>query len=392
MTRRDFLRASALMAGGLSTRLALARPHTPSRVLILVELQGGNDALNMLIPYSDPRYATLRGALALPRDQVVPLDERFALHPAMTALQPVWQTNGMAFVTGVACPSGDRSHFKSIDIWEGADPTLTQSQGWLVSPLTAIQQRHHYPLDGIVIGQDLGPLSGGRLKATAMSDLDLLASSRGVVAGDSAMRDQPMQDNPALAHLRQVDDQLHQGRSVLRQRLQDAITAEDPPFTPTALGDHFRTALKLVKMESSCVIKLTHTGYDTHTGQLPKHTRLLGDLSANLAILADHLQRIGKWQNTLLMTYSEFGRRVAANGSEGSDHGLGGTQLLMGGAVQGGFYGRSNLLGDLMDGDIPLSIDFRRLYNSVIRDYWGQPAQQINPRQYPAMARLLRRP
>lgn len=275
-------------------------PH-PHRTLILIELQGGNDALNTVIPTADPAYYALRPTLAIPASQTIPLDASTALHPALRPLMPLWQSGALAFVRGVGDAAGTTSHENAIAAWETA--------------ATA-------------------PGGDGR------SWLERALELRG---------------------------------SLSRMEVVDGSAASGSP------GDFRATAREAARLASTpdcpAVIKLSMKGYDTHAAQASTHAALLDALARGMARMADDLMRAGRWGSTLVMTYSEFGRRAVENHRGGTDHGAGGAQLLCGGAVRGGLYGATRLLAD--GAGLACDIDFRRIYASVLERWWGIPSVAI---------------
>jgi uncharacterized protein (DUF1501 family) len=370
MQRRTLLKmlaAGAWLAPGVT---AWAAPHGAySRLLILIELKGGNDGLNTVIPYTDPQYRALRPKLAIARDQVVALDERVGLHPALKALLPLWQARQLALVQGLGYPEPNLSHFRSIEIWDTAsksDEYLTE--GWLTRLFAARPAPAGFAADGVVVGSnDLGPLAGGA-RAIALRDTGRFLNRARLVDGHGAAG-----DNAALAHLLKVEGDIREAAQGLRG---------DQPlrtqFPKHAFGQAVRTAAQVLAAgQGVAVLRLTHNGYDTHSNQLITQARLLTELAEGIQALRAALVELGRWDQTLVMTYAEFGRRPRENGSGGTDHGTVAAHFVLGGRVRGGLHGAAPDLTRLDDGNLRYALDFRSLYATVIEHWWGLRAEPV---------------
>jgi uncharacterized protein (DUF1501 family) len=381
MQRRDFLKTLGLAP------LALAVPDVvfaaaPARggytnLLVLVELKGGNDGLNTVIPYADPSYAKLRPRLAIARDQVVPLDERAGLHPALKPLHEWWQRGELAIVQGVGYPEPNLSHFRSIEIWETAsNSTEYLDEGWLTRLVRAHPVPREFAADGVVVGsQDLGPLAGGA-RAIALSDPGQF--QRQARLADDAMA---APRNAALAHILKVEGDIRQAAAGLEG--QHAFRTEFPRHR---FGNAVKSACRVIAAERRvAVVRITHNGFDTHSNQLNVHARLLAELAEGMQALKGALTELGRWDSTLVMTYAEFGRRAQENASGGTDHGTAAAHWLAGGRVRGGLYGAAPDLGGLDHGNLRHVVDFRSLYATIIESWWGLPAASVLGRSFPSL-------
>lgn len=384
VSRRHALK-TLLTAGGAAALSSVAGPipafarmdveagHS-QRVLILIELKGGNDALNMVIPYRDPLYTRLRPRLAIARDQVMPLSDTLALNPAMQALGEMWDQQQLAIMPGLGYAPPNRSHFRSIEIWDSAsDADQTLQQGWLGS-LTDAGQRH-----AVVLGKgDPGPLLNSGLHTLYMEDPDgFVRQARRQHLTQTPV---PGSANPALRHLLDLRAELTTSASRLAARLPEQQAVGDFPKSP--FGRSLRQAARLILAgakggQPQSVIKLSLGSFDTHARQRATQDRLLRQLAEGVAALRNSLLGLGLWDQTLLMTYSEFGRRARENGSGGTDHGTAAAHLMMGGRVRGGFYGEQPSLARLDQSDLVHTADFRRLYATVVQDWWGQTPQGV---------------
>jgi uncharacterized protein (DUF1501 family) len=369
MQRREFLKftSAAASVAFLAPRLAVAR-NAPGyqNLLVLVELKGGNDGLNTVVPYADRTYYALRSRIAVKRDDVLQLDERIGLHPALAPLMPLWQARELAIVQGVGYPHPNLSHFRSIEIWDTASKSEQYlAEGWLTRAFATRPVPQRYAADGVVIGsQDLGPLAGNGARAIALADTAQFERQARIA--------HPVQahGNSALAHVLKVEADVAQAAARL-----DADHAFRTRFPSGPFGNAVRTAAQVVASPSGvAAVRLTLNGFDTHVNQPNIHANLLRQFGEGLAALKSALAEIGRWDATLVMTYAEFGRRPHENGSNGTDHGTASAHFVAGGRVRGGLYGQPPQLDRLQNGNLAYAVDFRSLYATALESWWGVPA------------------
>ncbi|MEO5695019.1 MAG: DUF1501 domain-containing protein [Usitatibacter sp.] len=369
MKRRDFLRlaASGALLGSVG-HVAFAAPATGKRnLLILVELKGGNDGLNTVVPFSDPNYARLRPRIGLPRDQVLQLDERSALHPSLDRLMPLWADKQLAVVQGVGYPDPNLSHFRSIEIWDTASKSGEYlEEGWLARAFAQSPSPSTFAADGVVVGAtDMGPLLGAPRAIALANPEQFLRNARLAHASGEAR-------NHSLAHILRVE------REIVRSA--DRLTAGHvfaTDFPAGGFGNAIRTAAQLAANPAGiAVIRVTLGGFDTHANELTTHANLMRQLGEGLSALRTALTEIGRWDETLVATYSEFGRRPAENQSGGTDHGAAAAHFVIGGKVRGGLYGAPPKL-DRLDGsgNLPFAVDFRSYYATFLDRWWGVDAK-----------------
>ncbi|MDP3089341.1 MAG: DUF1501 domain-containing protein [Nitrospira sp.] len=390
MFRRDLLKlAATLPLLVLAPRPCdlFAAPSAPARgrwdrILILVELHGGNDGLNTLVPYSDERYYQARPHLAIPRERVLQLSPSVGVHYALEPLMPLWEKQQLAIIQGVGYPDPNRSHFRSIEIWDTASASQqVLDEGWLARLFETYPLPAEYTADGILLGQrDGGPLSGRTVRTVALHDpQQFLQQASHVKAVEQSS------PNRALAHILQVQRELTHAAGDLAIRLQHASPLQTT-FPPSPIGHQLETAAQLLAAKVPvAVIKVSQTGFDTHAGQLGHHERLLKELADGLVAFRQAMVQAGLWDRVLLMTYSEFGRRVGENASAGTDHGTAAPHFFLGGSVKGGLYGSMPSLNDLQEGDLRYRVDYRSLYATVMRSWWGIPGTTIVGPEYQAI-------
>lgn len=373
MNRRNFIRAAgaATAVSWLPWPVHAAIGRGDKRLLVLVELKGGNDGFNTLIHYTDAEYYRLRPGIAIPREQVLPLDGSTGLHPELRSLLALWQAGELALVQNVGYPKPNLSHFRSIEIWDTASASSEYlDAGWLTRTFIAAPLPSGTAADGVVIGgAELGPLAGMASRAVTLTNPEqFLRQSRLATPASVAVA------NPALAHVLRVE----QGVSNAAARLR-----ADRSFTtvfPTGnFGNAVRTAAQVAAADAGVpVIKLALNGFDTHVGQLARQARLLKDLAEGIVALKSALTELELWDSTLVMTYAEFGRRPQQNQSGGTDHGTASVHLLAGGRVRGGLHGAPPDF-KLLDstGNVQHAVDFRALYATVLERWWGLDAAAV---------------
>lgn len=341
------------------------------RVLVLVELKGGNDGLNTVVPYAHPTYAQLRPSLALKADEVLRLDGALGLHPSLAPLMPMWEKRELAVLLGLGYPQPNLSHFRSIEIWDTASrATEYLDEGWVARAMSAgLRQSQRHTTEGVAIGSaSLGALSG----ANAIS----LTNAEAFVNQARLLRPANAQGNAALEHVLRVESGVLQAADGLRGQTV-MMSTEFPAHT---FGQAVRATCQIVAGQKGRggvpVFHLTHGSFDTHRGQLGTHANLLKQLAEGLAALKAGLEEAGAWERTLVVTYSEFGRRARQNQSGGTDHGTAAPHFVLGGAVKGGTVIGTMPDLDRLDGSQNLihTADFRQLYATIARRWWG-----VNP-------------
>jgi len=389
-SRRRFL--SALGTGIASLPLittpgfvAAAGQDLPrGKTLVLIELAGGNDGLNTVIPITDSSYRGLRPEIGIARSDALGLDDDTALHGSMRDFADIWDHGELQIVEGVGYPNPNRSHFRSIEIWnsgQGADSYARD--GWIANAFSDGQAPQPSDVSGLVLGGDMGPLNGqGRFSAmrdeeTFLQTFDNLPGMQHPV--------RPSTSTSPLEHVLQTYDSAQITGDVISQKLERS-SARGFDFPDSELGIQLHTAARLLEAGVEVpVLKVVQGGYDTHDNQPGEHAYLLSDLSNSLGAFAKSMRQIGMWDQVTVVTYSEFGRTARENGSYGTDHGTAAPVFVAGGQVQGGFGGRRVSLDKLVGDDLVHTTDYRHLYAGLLQDIWG-----INSPNGSSSVRILR--
>ena len=376
MNRRDFLKLTALaiaLRSGMPNFLARAAALADGeRTLVVVQLSGGNDGLNTLVPYSSGAYYAARPTIAIPKREIIPLDEELGMHPNLRQLAALYDDGDLAWIESVGYPNANRSHFASMAIWYTADLGAAR-EGWI----SRIVERVGDPFCATYLGSSLpGALRGGEATLPAIDDL---ASFRlelpdAVHNGFQAILDLPR--NAEAAFIEQSTRKMLLDSKRLQQRAARYRPAVSYPNT--SFARKLQEAATLIATgNDERVIYLTLGGFDTHAGQRSQQDRLLSTLAAGLSAFQNDLRAQGLDDKVLILAFSEFGRRVAENGSAGTDHGEGGVMLALGKAVRGGIHGSIPDLENLHRGDLRYQQDFRGVYARALDRWLGVPSREV---------------
>ena len=389
MTRRELLKSGAVGVAALSLPLpALAADGR--RILVVVQLAGGNDGLNTLVPISDPAYRKLRPTVALAASDTLPMrDTPLVLNAAMSRLHALFERGQVAIVQGVGTPSVNRSHFESTAIWQTArlEPHR-EPAGWLGRALEQRADAIGQPLTALGIGgAGTSPvLVGTRAPYPSLASLEAFAvqpdrrfpqDAPALNRALAAMHADPKDDGSPAAYIRRVARTALGASASLASATQGYRSTVEYPNGP--FGSQLRLVAELCAAPlGTTAFHLTLGGFDTHANQKGQQANLLRQLSDGIAALLEDAEAHGFVERLAVLTYSEFGRRAQENASGGTDHGAGSVAFLVGPGVQGGLYGKTVDLGALADGDVPSTLDFRTLYASVLQSWLGlKPAPVV---------------
>ena len=369
MNRRDLIN---FLAAGIAIPLApisiSAASIKSGKRLILVELSGANDGLNTVIPIKDERYGELRPRIKIDRSKAFNLGNGLVLNSAMRSLDGALQVGDLAIMQGLGYPGQNRSHFKSIALWEtGGDGTKSGKNGWLTEDIEQMTGSEQLDAHGISLDGGMGIFaspSGVWLSMTSLGQFSTLQNKL-------VMPNQTQTNNPALSFVLDRGQALNSSMQSISSKI-SRLRNKNLNINAGDFGKQASMAAYLIDAGISApVLKLKIGSFDTHENQTWRHRRLLQDLSKGLSGLRRALKQSGHWENTLIMTYSEFGRRAKENESGGTDHGTAAPHFLMSGSLEGGLWGIHPDLGNLKDGDVQFTTDYRVVYDKILADWFG---------------------
>jgi len=391
MSRRQFLRAGfTLVAVGLAAppwlahiaradaqRILKGKKLPNDRVLVVLQLTGGNDGLNTVIPYTDPLYYQARPTLAIADSRVLPLQDRVGLHPALEGLKSLYEQRCVAILQGVGYPNPNRSHFRSMEIWQTADPDGHSRYGWLGRYLDTLTDAAANPVIAVSLTQEL-PLALQARKASvpcfaSLGDLQMMTADPELERTVHAIARMETKPTSAARVIRDSTRTALEAVERLREAVSNYRSTVEYPNDPFAQG--LKQAAQLIATSPQTrILYVSVNGFDTHAAQARTHEQLLQRFGNAVRTFYQDLEQQGKADKVLLMVFSEFGRRVRENGSAGTDHGAAAPMFLIGKRVKGGLYGEPPNLRDLdNNGDIRMQIDFRSVYATVLEWLGSDP-------------------
>ena len=392
--RRDFLKTSTLISMGaatvpgfLATTARAATDTKPSdRILIVVQMLGGNDGLNTVIPHGFDGYTQNRRALRIPTAQIQKITPEIGLHPSMGGMGKLLENNRLAIIQGVGYPNPDRSHFRSQEIWETArTETGALETGWLGRALDASPAAVGGDLPALHVGARRLPLAMKAKKAEVPS-LETLEQYRLQVAGNDADKRAAREaidgvarldrgDDPLLGFLRRSTLAAYDSSKRLESIAKPSGTSKYPNF---GLAKRLELIAQIIKAGFGTKIYYTALdGFDTHANQAATHGALLTELSDSIAAFMSDLTAAGQADRVAIVSFSEFGRRCSENASAGTDHGAAAPVFVLGPVEKAGLIGDHPKFDDLDDGDLKHHTDFRRIYAGLLEHWLAMPSEPI---------------
>jgi uncharacterized protein (DUF1501 family) len=422
VTRRRFLRTSLLGAAlswtvpvflertflTLDAQAAEAGVQTmtgkDNPILIVIQLAGGNDGLNTLIPYEDDLYYQARPTIGVPKGTVLKLDDRVGFHPALTPLKGLFDSGNLAVIQGVGYPNPNRSHFRSSEIWQTAsDSEQVLTKGWLgryfdnccpgEDPTVGVVLGDQLPEafsaqkpTGIAIGR---PATMGFDKESGSDESRLFAELNGMesMSGDSISSLAGPQNSglSAMEYLQRTALDAQVSTDKIKQVLKR--TKSVPSYPKNRLGGSLSLISRLIAGGlPTRVYYASHGGFDTHAGQINTHQRLMNELATALSAFCEDLKEKGIFDRVIVMTFSEFGRRVRENANGGTDHGTAAPLFVCGGAVKPGTYGQQPRLDQLDAGDLIHTVDFRDVYSTILSNWMKTSPAKVLGRDFRSLA------
>ena len=383
-------------------------------ILVVLQLAGGNDGLNTLVPYGDDAYHRARPTIGLPANQILKITDYAGLHPKLTGIRSLYGEGHLGLVQGVGYPNPNRSHFRSTEIWQTAsDSDKNESEGWLGRYFDSCCQGAD-PSVGVAIGGETPQaFSSPTPKGIAFRNPEqfryMSEAANDPASADMFMRQMNQVDPSGHSSLSENsggsigmisgpsnDDgstmDFLQRTALGAQMSSDKILAitrkskSTVNYPQSQLGNSLNMVARLIAGGlPTRVYYVSQGGFDTHANQLPAHDRLMNDLSMATASFVADLKAQRNFDRVLLLTFSEFGRRVSENASGGTDHGAAAPLFVLGGGVKPGLYGSYPSLTDLHDGDLKFSTDFRSVYATALEKWLGAPSEQVLGRKFPIL-------
>ncbi|MDQ6674087.1 MAG: DUF1501 domain-containing protein [Chloroflexota bacterium] len=411
ITRGALLVASGFLAPSFITRTAVALdgrssalgpvsldPTKKSRILVVLQLSGGNDGINTVIPFTDPGYAKLRPTLGFASGEVLRLTDSIGLNPNLTKLKAFYDQGKLAVVQGVGYPNPNRSHFRSMDIWHSARPDTFERSGWLgryVAACECAQDNRAMPAISV----------GDQINTMFWTDTTLVPAVASIGAfsflTDTKYKNDRTFQMQTLQNIYSQAGNWSSSESLIRRATLQALAGSDelqqvaasyksPVVYPAnnGLASQLKTVAQVIAGNlGTRLFSVSMGGFDTHANQKVNQDKLLGQLGNALDAFMQDLAIMNKQDDVTIMTFSEFGRRVKENGSNGTDHGTAEPMFIIGNRVQGGIYGTYPSLGDLdNNGDLKFNADFRSVYAGILRDVVGADPDPILAGSYDPLA------
>lgn len=348
--------------------------------LVVVQLSGGNDALNTVIPYNDGNYYDNRPQVHIDPDKALKLDANLAMNPSMTAIKRLWDEGKVAVINGIGYPEPNRSHFRSMDIWHTAEPTKVLTEGWIGKALRELDPKGENVLGGINFGRGLPrAMSCPGVPVASVGNLDTyglfpsvsdLQDRNDILNVFSQMYGGAQGRDAVSEFLSQTGEDAMVGADILREAPNKYTSNVEYAANP--LANSLRDVARVMFSDVGTKVFYTqHGSFDTHGGELPVHSKLWDDVSSSIGDFVDDVREHGYGDSTAILVFSEFGRRVKDNGS-GTDHGSGGVAFLIGESVKGGLYGQYPSLkeSNQLNGDLCANNDFRSVYTDILEDWF----------------------
>jgi uncharacterized protein (DUF1501 family) len=358
-------------------------PGSQNRCLVLVNLNGGNDGLNCIVPHGNPQYYQMRPSLAIPASDVLAIDVNLGFNPKMQSLKAMYDKGIVAIVQGVGYPNADHSHFRSSEIWQTGAPERYEHTGWLGRYLDEAGLPESDLFKGVAVSQVLPEaLVANRTDVPTISNIGqygLIADreplSRDAFSQQARDRRLPF-TSPYLAHVMQIEDHAQRTSEELPRLISGYKTQAAYPATP--IGRSLALAAQIIGSNlGTKVLYVSHGSFDTHVSQVATQNNLLGQFSDAMSAFYSDLAAHGNDRRVLTMTFSEFGRRIQENGARGTDHGEASPLFLIGGGVKGGVYGKLPDLGGTNMGNLAYTTDFRSVYATVLERWLGRPSTTV---------------
>ncbi len=360
------------------------------KILVMLQLSGGNDGLNTVVPVRNDIYYKNRPKLGIAREKALALTDEVGLHPALTALKGCYDQGELAILNSVGYPNPDRSHFRSMDIWHTASPAAEYwNTGWIGRYLDAQCNGCARPTAALEIDDTLSlALKGANMKGIATKNpVQLHKTARSPYFVDYTAAHGPVEDHESpVGYLYKTMAETLSSADYLLEK--SRAKPSKGAYPDSEIGKSLQTIASLIYGDAdTSVYYLSHGSFDTHVNQEGQQQRLFAEMNAALAAFTADLKANGRWNDVLVVTFSEFGRRVGQNASGGTDHGTANQMFFMGGGLrQKGILNPLPDLGNLKDGDLQFQVDFRQVYATLLDRWLGADAGLLVPGGFSPLA------
>ena len=357
------------------------------RSLVVIQLSGGNDCLNTVVPYNDGSYYDFRPSVRIEQETVLPLDDKLGFNPNMVPIKRLWDEGKVALINGIGYPSPNRSHFRSMDIWHTAEPEKIANEGWLGRAIRELDPKAENVLTGVNFGRGLPRALGCRgVPVASVGNLETYGLFPDVQ--DEKLRKYALEafakmyggdkgKDAVMDFLGQTGTDALKGADILRTA--PARYSSSVEYAANPIAESMKSVAQVMFADlGTRIYYAQHGSFDTHSGQLLSHAKLWDEVSRAVGDFMDDLKEHGREDDAVILIFTEFGRRIRDNGA-GTDHGSGGMAFVIGGPVKGGMYGQYPSLKeeDQLEGDLQFNNDFRSTYSTLLEKALGLEAAPI---------------
>ena len=355
--------------------------------LVEVQLSGGNDYLNTVVPYGDDEYYDFRKTVHIAQDSVLPIDSTYGFNPHLGPIKRLFDEGKVAVINGIGYDNPNRSHFRSMDIWHTALPDEIGTEGWLGRVIREIDPKGENVLTGVNFGRGLPRALGvrgvpvasvGNLETYGLfTDIEDEETRNLALRAFAHMYGGVQGKDPVLDFLGQTGTDALKGADILRTAPQQYSSTIEYASNP--ISQSLRSVAQVLFADLGTRVFYTqHGSFDTHSGELISHAKLWDEVSSGIGDFYDDLKEHGREDEVIILVFSEFGRRIKDNGS-GTDHGSGGVAGIIGSEIKGGMYGQYPSIkeADQLEGDLHFNNDFRSTYSTIIESWFGMDAIPI---------------
>jgi uncharacterized protein (DUF1501 family) len=393
-SRRELLKSGGVIAIGLVTPrwlssiahadvLSKAKGGKAAKdtILVVCQLTGGNDGLNTIIPYSDALYYQLRPTIGVPEKDLLKINENLGFHPSLKGVAELYKEGKVAVIQNVGYPNPNRSHFKSMDIWQSASPSGAMKYGWIGRHFD-----HQYANEEfnpvVALGLSTEKPLALNAKTASIPCFASLVDVKSLVGDEDAER--------MLREIQGMDAMQGSNERVVQQANKSALDtigvlsrqldgyAPKQAYGESRFGQGFKQIAQLIATSPATrVVYFSTGGFDTHARQVGAHDRLLEGFSEGVTAFQREMETLGKADKVVVLVFSEFGRRVAENGSAGTDHGTAAPMFVIGKNIKGGMHGKNPNLSNLEKGDLQWDIDFRSVYAATLDQWMGGDSEIV---------------